>query len=242
MPKRLAASREWCKICHVWIADNKIQKQQHEQAAKHKAAKTALLKEIAEKNDKKAKEEAKAAAFTAGKTGAGQAAGKSAAVTQQLLETASGAAAKKNAQRQGVKKRPRESGAQNDTGETETGGGAATAKPGVGEALDTNGFPLPASALYGQWQSVTEDEGEQANDAEQLYWGQGHSTATEDGGVGTGKRGENGGEDKANEVSEKDVRETGDAGDNEARAEIEGAFKRRSVARTRRVRRKTTTR
>lgn len=240
MPKRPSASRAWCKICHVWIADNKIQKQQHEQAAKHKAARATLLKEIAEKNEKKAQEEAKAAASASGQTGGGKAAGKSAAVAQQLLETAAGTTANKYTQRQGVKKRPRESGAQGDAEETETSGGAAALKPAVGEELDANGFPLPASVVYGQWQSVTQDDREQVDEAEHLYWGQGRA-GTEDGDEKSSKRSEYGGY-KANEAAEKDVWGMEEDGDDETRGEVEGAFKRRAAPRTRRVRRKTTVR
>lgn len=237
MPKRSSASRTLCKICNVWIADNKIQKRQHEEAAKHKQAKVALLKEIAEKNERKAKEERKAAALALGGTGAGPPTGNSAAVAQQLLETAAGAGANRNTKTTHCpSKRPLEIDAQENPGDNITGDSAAGELP-AREALDENGFPLPATAVYGQWQPVANDDAEQAQDSEQMYWGQ---RPVDSGGADeAGKESGDVTENKEKETRDNDIREARGHGNDAAGDEVEVTFKRRAAPRTRRVRRKT---
>lgn len=49
-------NRFLCKVCNLWIANNKAQRDQHESGSKHKAAQANLIKEIAKKNALRQKE------------------------------------------------------------------------------------------------------------------------------------------------------------------------------------------
>lgn len=49
-------NRFLCKVCNLWIANNKAQRDQHESGSKHKAAQANLIKEIAKKNALREKE------------------------------------------------------------------------------------------------------------------------------------------------------------------------------------------
>lgn len=144
MPKKPSAARKWCKICKTWIADNRIQREQHEQAKKHKEALQALLKEISDKNQQKAQERR-----TLQKTETPPS--KVAVVTKALLEHA--------ARTQAKAVREEYENDMNGTVEGENRGADATRYGDYGEELlDANGYPLPASAVYGPWEAVEEKE------------------------------------------------------------------------------------
>lgn len=66
-------NRFLCKVCNLWIANNKAQRDQHESGAKHKAAQANLIKQIAQKNALREKEsEARAPRDIKQQHGAGQ--------------------------------------------------------------------------------------------------------------------------------------------------------------------------
>ncbi|PXF42317.1 hypothetical protein BWQ96_07952 [Gracilariopsis chorda] len=50
--RRQETTQHLCRICNIWIADNKLQRDQHESGAKHIANRQKLLRQIAEKNEK----------------------------------------------------------------------------------------------------------------------------------------------------------------------------------------------
>ena len=72
--KRDTPANKWlCKICGIWIADNKPQRDLHENGQRHKAKKLQLLKDIEKKNNLKRNEAGNVSRSTA---------------AQQLLEIA----------------------------------------------------------------------------------------------------------------------------------------------------------
>lgn len=48
--KRQEETRTWCNVCNLWIADNRLQREQHEFGTRHTTAYAKLIKDIAEKN------------------------------------------------------------------------------------------------------------------------------------------------------------------------------------------------
>lgn len=172
-------TRTWCKFCELWVADNRAQREQHENGARHKKELARKLKDIAQRNEQRRAEERKVAATTsAAKLSRGQ----------DIVELAWGVATKvEPVQSYDVTTDGAVCDIQNETtllqGE-ETGANV----PGgfvndTAASVDENGFPLPATAVYGQWEEVeekaTEDNAEEGYDGSREI-GSGKSGGDED--------------------------------------------------------------
>lgn len=237
MPKKPSANRKLCKICNVWIADNKIQRLQHEEASKHKQARAALLKSIADKNERKAKEQKRDAALAADKIAPATGGTNAAAVTQQLLEKVASASSRRAASEKSRKRRRDDS----HGGSSDIKTDARSPENGQlqVEALDENGFPLPASAMYGQWQSAEAEISEQGADSAHLYWGEANGPSQENNDEDNGDL-PNQEQPNVETVDESVSKSTIDEGKGEENS-FGVAFKRRPGRRTKRVRQRTST-
>lgn len=149
MPKKLSAARKWCKVCKVWIADNRVQREQHEQARKHREALQTLLKEIADKNQQKAEREEIIQRTETRPS-------KTAAVTTAFLEQAASVTAKLLREESPADVDGSGGGEDERPDKTEYG------KSGE-KLLDANGYPLPASAIYGVWETVEDGNGREGH-------------------------------------------------------------------------------
>lgn len=131
-------SQKWCKTCNLWIADNKVQIEQHENGSKHRTATEKLLKDIAKKNEAKRRDEqAKESTTETKKRKASQAA---ADLLTHVTKFSHVPVRHENDLK--VKENPQE---EDDFVKVET------------TETDENGYPLPAEKVYGEW-TVVEDE------------------------------------------------------------------------------------
>lgn len=149
MPKKPSAARRLCKFCKIWIADNRIQIQQHEQAKKHKEAVKALLKEIADKNEKREKEQV----INGPNIGGTYVTERASTAAVQLLESAIGTSVK------GTIRAPKI-----NTTRSQHNADSNGVSQGADESLDADGYPLPAHTFYGPWESVPESNTDQVRD------------------------------------------------------------------------------
>lgn len=230
MKKKTSGNRDWCKICRVWIADNKAQRQQHEQAKKHCEALRALLAEIARKNNH-SKEVVRTAC-----TGVNNEADRgTSSATAELLNSVAIVASMSRGSALPKALDDRES--------NESKGANVPVRRD--ELLDSNGFPLPAGDVYGGWRMSD------ANDKEPDSTWNGAATG---GKIGKSKVGAE--RDVAEVCSNGQQRCEGNPESETANAcsaasntqdqakdlKIEGIFCRRTAPRTRRMRRKPTPR
>eukprot|EP00177_Eucheuma_denticulatum_P004764 GFKZ01008657.1.p1 GENE.GFKZ01008657.1~~GFKZ01008657.1.p1 ORF type:complete len:283 (-),score=36.94 GFKZ01008657.1:1131-1871(-) len=243
MPKRPSASRRWCKVCKIWLADNRIQREQHEQGPKHKAALQALLAEIAARNEKKAKAQALAIANQRPVSPHAQDKSATASIAQQLLDRAA------RGPQGEVGNVVLEAAADAEAAQLETAAWQGQAGTGP-EMLDSNGYPLPVSAVYGKWETV-EEEGEEeaeAGQGEEVGGQGGHETENgEKGDEGAGAKETRGSHKRGYDEMDDDAGAAGsgtlsrvDVGAGGERAEDSGVvvFKRRSAPRWRRIRKR----
>ncbi|KAI0567440.1 Zinc finger C2H2 domain containing protein [Gracilaria domingensis] len=136
MPPKTKQSRRQqtqtlCKICNIWIADNKAQRDQHESGAKHIANRQRLLREIADRNEKE-----RAQARREGRRIAG---GNDSLAVQHMMEIAMKAT-------------------QGEIKESEIVEDNRQERVAIsGQEVDENGYPLPANTAF-QWTTVAEED------------------------------------------------------------------------------------
>lgn len=140
--RRQESTQHLCRICNVWIADNKLQRDQHESGAKHIANRQKLLREIAEKNEKARAEERKGGRST---EGGGRA-------VQELMEIALKATQGKILEPE--KPADEKTYVENNVGVEESD-----------QQVDENGYPISANALF-EWTAVGDENDEGANSQE----------------------------------------------------------------------------
>lgn len=131
MKTKQRSNQKWCSTCSIWIADNKAQREQHENGTRHKNNLAKQLREIAEKNEEARRVEQKLQRFS----GEGRSSGRA---VQELLEKAYGS---RETEKVFIEKDDR------NPEEAEK----------TAELVDGNGYPLPADEVYGGWETVEED-------------------------------------------------------------------------------------
>lgn len=211
MKRRTPSSRAWCKVCRVWLADNKIQRQQHEQASKHREALNTLLADIARRNGRK-----RTGGLTAGGSDA------TAEAKSQLLDSvaSSGAAARCQV---GLASKRADSWEDSNSSQRDNASGDLL--------LDANGFPLPAGAVYGQWTKAEGSFSHSGEAAESAPSRKNDGTPSE---PFTAKV-----EGRSQQPPQDEIKTPPAVADSSAqptRTEIENSFKRRTAPRSRRVR------
>lgn len=176
-------TRTWCNVCKIWIADNRAQRQQHESGSKHKAVLAKLVKDISHRNaaQRKLLPEKEPNASNVDKTGSAagtktksQQATDQRTAAQQLMDTAvSGmwcAQSVASARLKDSEETP-DTLTKRDNGdlavvsddvhdvndETQQRSVTVVAAALATEQVDENGFPLPASSVFGAWTSVGGD-------------------------------------------------------------------------------------
>lgn len=141
-PQSQLLTRAWCKFCRVWVSTTRVQREQHESAAPHRAAIAARLKDIAERNDERRRVEGGVGEFAVHAVGRGT-----------------------NGIRKGVShvggKRRGSGGARTQLLEaaltTFACDPVVAPARGKDDHVDT-GFPRPVESVYGGWAAVEGDE------------------------------------------------------------------------------------
>lgn len=153
---RQEETRTWCSICNLWIADNRVQREQHESGTRHKTAYAKLIKDISKRNDER---RAAGKALAATRTAPSDTSPSKTGSVHQLLEHAvsSAGGAQLNGQQQNkqVAKKCDVAEATQETAHKETTVTAVT------EQTDENGYPLAAASTYGTWIPVTYDNADE---------------------------------------------------------------------------------
>lgn len=229
--RKSEGNRRWCKICNVWIADNKAQREQHEQAKKHRDALKALLAEIARKN-KKASDVAPCAF---GGVGQQSGSGNGRAVAQLLSAVARGTS---ESNIQSFCETPQDTKRGKEIGVPDSSARRV-------ELLDANGFPLPVGEVYGEWRAAADNhddrEGSDSSFVDEIAKRYNTVELETEGSVNNvghscPKR-KLQDEDDSNDT-ENNGSAASAARDNSKERDIASAFRRRIAPRTRRVRRK----
>ncbi|CAN8067459.1 unnamed protein product [Agarophyton chilense] len=135
---RRGPTQHLCKICNLWIADNRPQRDQHEAGAKHIANRQRLLREIAERNEKQRAQERREGKRTSGHN-------ESRAI-QQMMEIAMQAT-------------------QGEIKLVENVEGEKQEAVIPGQEVDENGYPLSAESVF-HWTEVTEEDVRASQDGE----------------------------------------------------------------------------
>lgn len=143
-------TRVLCKICNLWISNNRAQRDQHESGSKHKAAQAKVIKDIGEKNEVQRQKEQREQQLVNRQEPHYQ----NGNASSQLLHFAMSSL-----------QRPPQQEISNGNGSGNAGeelGNSVVVSEKRHEQQDGDGdeeedYPLPAGEVYGQWKDVEED-------------------------------------------------------------------------------------
>lgn len=168
--KRPDENRVWCNVCKIWLANNRAQREQHQAGSKHRTAQAQLIKDIANRNEERRKEDVAANAMEAdrnqSKTSGYQ------LLEQAMRETAKSTHISQNEHHNDTAFFHNTRSAHFHESATDILHSAEVQKewtPNVNEdlqlpqsaATDDSGYPLSVNEVYGTWKTCeTQEEDE----------------------------------------------------------------------------------